>query len=473
MRNYFWVFLEKLGFIFIKLLSLVILARELNPSDFGVYGLAAVVVSIGSVLIDSGMGGALIKKKSPSVDDYSTVFTFNLCLSFFIAIVVIISADSISSFYNLPELQEVLFATSGVIVLKAFSLIQVVKLTKSFNFKTQTYIYLICSFIAFLLAWWLASNNFGYWALVWQQVIESLLVSIALIISTCYIPKLRFSKASFVELFGFGGKLMLSSIVRTMYEGGVAILLGKYFSISIVGYFVQANKIIDLTIKTLTQIVDKVSFPILVGILFESKKLFLEEVRRLNTLICFIGFFVALLLFVNSNSIVNLVLGEKWNDSIWIIQLMSVAGIGVIIESFSRTILKAHGDANAILISELVKRLVSFTLLFLAIPFGFEFFVYLYVCITLLGACFNMIVLQKYLSYSFLQQIKDFFAPLFSYMSLIFIVLLIRDNVVSSSFLTLFVTTSLISTLYLLINYLINNQFTSDLIRFFLKRANG
>src|SRR5690606_26965937 len=91
-RNAFlWNFVDILGGKLILVVSQIFIARILSPSDFGLFAILTVFVTFSNVLIEGGMGAALIQKKSPTQEDYSTVFYFKILTSIIVYVIFWVS----------------------------------------------------------------------------------------------------------------------------------------------------------------------------------------------------------------------------------------------------------------------------------------------------------------------------------------------------------------------------------------------
>jgi len=92
-----WSFVERFGFLSIQFISNIVLARILSPSDFGVMGMILIFISLSTVMIDGGLGSALIQKRAPTNSDYSTIFFCNLIIAIIIYIILLLSAGYIGT----------------------------------------------------------------------------------------------------------------------------------------------------------------------------------------------------------------------------------------------------------------------------------------------------------------------------------------------------------------------------------------
>ena len=120
MKNTFWVSLETISTYSFHFLSLVILSHILSPSDYGIFGMMGIFIALGNMLVDSGMGGALVRKREATNTDFSTLFCFNLCISIIIYAFIFFISGSVASFYHVEALERCLQVYGIFIIINAF-----------------------------------------------------------------------------------------------------------------------------------------------------------------------------------------------------------------------------------------------------------------------------------------------------------------------------------------------------------------
>ena len=182
----------------------LILARILLPSEFGIIGIILVFTGIAEVFVNAGLGVALIQRKENSLEDYSTVFFFNIIVSCFFYVLMFLCAPIIASFYKSMDIDILLKLTGLVFVFNAFGTVQNTILSIQLNFKLQNLISIFSVLISSLFTLTLAYLGYGIYSLVWQILIMSLVSNISLWLLSEWRPKFTFSIESFKILFSFG-----------------------------------------------------------------------------------------------------------------------------------------------------------------------------------------------------------------------------------------------------------------------------
>ena len=130
-----WIALQRYSKMFISFVSGIILARLLTPHDYGCIGMLTIFMVLAESFIDGGFGSALIQKKRPTQEDYSTIFFWNLSMGVLMYTIIYFSAPSIAKFYDIPLLCNVLRVQGIVLFIYAFNIVQRNQLRKSLNFK--------------------------------------------------------------------------------------------------------------------------------------------------------------------------------------------------------------------------------------------------------------------------------------------------------------------------------------------------
>ena len=203
-----WSFMQKFGTMAIAFVANIVLARLLTPDDYGCIGMLLIFIAVANTFIDGGFGSALIQKKEPTQEDYSTIFYWNLFLSIVLYGILFFTAPFIADFYEISLLTPVLRVQGGVLILNALSIIQCNQLRKQLRFRLIASVNLTASLLSVVITIVLAWIGWGIWALVAQQLLFSLFNAILFWSFNKWVPSFLFSKKSFKELFGFGGFIL-------------------------------------------------------------------------------------------------------------------------------------------------------------------------------------------------------------------------------------------------------------------------
>lgn len=351
--NTIWSSLSRSATIVIGLVTNIILANMLSPFEFGQVGIIMFFVTVINVFTESGLGGAIVRKKEIFHEDYSTVFLFNIAISVFGFLVLLLTSGTVANYYKDSSL-ELLLNVSGVMILvNAFGVVQNAKIYREMKFKRNLYISTSSIFLSSLLGVYLAWVGYGVWALV---IMNLAMVSIKTILLWIYeggIGKLVFSTESFKGLYQYGVFTTLTSIFNTAFENIYQLLLGKHFSISQVGYFYQGKKIQSVPFSILNSLSLGVVFSQL-SKFQEDKKAFQDKYLKIFSIFSIITGGFASIVFLLAKDGVILVLGKVWIESVVYIQILSIASFFQMHKVFCQNILKVYNRTEKIFTWEMI-----------------------------------------------------------------------------------------------------------------------
>jgi len=365
----FWSGTEKIIQQILKFLFYVLLARLLEPSSFGLIGMLTIFLAVSQALIDSGLGNALIQKKDRDEKDSSTVFSFNFFMSIILYFILFFLSPIIASFYHRQLLINVFRILSFVLVINSFFLMQVIKLRIELDFKTQTQINLISTFVAGIISVFLAYYGFGVWALVYYQLLQSLIK--AVLYNMKELPIFGFYMKSFKKLFGYGSKLLAASLINNIFYNIYNVVIGKTFNATELGYYERAKKLQNMITDNVNSGIQIVSFPFMSK--FQDNQTKLEfGYRKIFSLLAFLNFPLMFFLILSAKPLIIFLLSEKWSASIPFLQLLAIVGLLYPIHSLNMNILEVKGRTDILLKIEIVKKIIVIIIIIFSIKYGIK-----------------------------------------------------------------------------------------------------
>ena len=165
-----WSTIDRFGQQAVQMIIGVILARLLSPSDYGLLGLIMIFSGLSFVLVESGFGQSLIRKKDANETDYNSVFYFNIFVSTFLYIILFFSIPYISNYFKQPQLVSIGRVIFLAILFNAFYLVPFAMMVKEMNFKSVAKVNFFATILSGLIGVTLAFLKYGVWSLVAQQV---------------------------------------------------------------------------------------------------------------------------------------------------------------------------------------------------------------------------------------------------------------------------------------------------------------
>ena len=368
-KGTFWSSVEKISLLGIQFVLQIVLARLLTPKDYGIIGILVVFIAISNTFIDSGFTSALIQNKDRTETDYSTAFYFNLIISIICYIILCFSAPYIAQFYNLPILTSVTRVLAVSLIFMALSAVNRTKLQIKLDFKTQAKASLSSVILSGILGIYLAYKGFGVWALVAQQISNSFFNMLLMFFLIRWKPLFVFSINSFKNMYSYGVKLLISNLLDNFYFNIRPLIIGKLFSVSILGLYSRAYQFAGFPISLSGTIFGRVAFPLFSKIQDDFQKLFNAYCRFLKIVN---GIYIPLILLLCavSKQVIIIVLGYQWIDATILLRILSLAFVFDSFTNINNSLFLAKGYSNIALKLNFIKKVIALTILLISIPFG-------------------------------------------------------------------------------------------------------
>lgn len=395
----------------------IVLARLLTPDDYGLIGIITIFTMVCNTLINAGFNSALIRKKDCTDDDYNTVFICNMVLSLLLYAVIFFCSPLISDFFGREELTALTQVSTLSMIIGALAIVQQTRLTKRIDFKTQTKITLTASVSSGALGIVMALLNFGVWSLVAQQLAAQALRTVLLFVYNKWLPRLRFSRESFHELFGFGWKLMLSGLLDTVWKELYQLVVGKFYNPATLGQYTRSKQFSQLFSSNLTNVVQRVTFPVLSNIQDDKERL-VSAYRRIIKFTMFVTAISMFFLGAVSEPLLYCLIGPKWHDAAVYLPLICITGSTYPLHAINLNMLQVQGRSDLFLGLEIVKKIIALGPLFVGAFVGIIPMLLTNIIVCIISYFLNSYYSGKFIGYSSWMQIKDF-APSYGVATLI------------------------------------------------------
>ena len=364
-----WSFVEQVLARGVNFATGILLARLLSPSDFGLVGMLGIFIAIAQLFIDSGLGGALVRTKNPSDNDYSTVFVINLALSIVFYALLYVIAPYVASFYGQPILKSLLRVVALMLVIGSLSSVPGLLLTIRVDFKTKAFISLTTSVLSGVICIYCAYNGMGVWALVAQTLASSLVCTIVTLLAVRWIPKLVFSRESFKNLFSYSSKMLVASLISIIYENSYGLVIGKRFTAADLGQYSQAGKFPGVANGIITSAVNRVSFPILSQLQDDNERL-LRVYEKYIQLTCFLIFPLLMGICGCAKPLITFLVTDKWLACVPLMQIICFGLLANSITTINLNLLYVKGRSDLVLRLEIIKKIIAFGILFITMFFN-------------------------------------------------------------------------------------------------------
>lgn len=408
-----WSAIERFSLQGVQFLVTLVMARFLLPSDYGMIGMLTIFLQLSQILIDSGFANALIRDKERTETDFSTIFYFNILVAVLLYILLFLSATYIADFYGLPQLVHIIRVISLVIILNSLVIVHRTRLIIDIDFKTQSKISFLSAFLSGVIGIWMAYTGYGVWALVVQVLLNGLLVVCFYVYFCRWKPHWEFSISSFKRMYSFGGKLLISNILHTLYKNLYTIVIGKRFSAIDLGYYTRAEQFAQFPSSNLNAIVSRVAYPILSSVQ-DNDRILVSIYRKYIRVISFVIFPLMIGLAALSKPLVIILLTEKWISIVLMLQILCFDWMFDHISAINLNLLYVKGRSDLALRLEVIKKTIATAILFLSIPFGLIGICLGRVLYSLIATYLNTYYTQSLIGLSFGSQLRDIFPSFFA-----------------------------------------------------------
>lgn len=364
-----WVLLEQFSVQGLNLGMGIVLARLLTPNDYGTVALVTIFISIAMVLVNSGLGQALVQKKDADELDFNSVFYVSFAVACGLYLVLFALAPFVAAYYKTPELKAILRVLALNLPLYAVNSVQSAELFSKMRFDLSFRISLVTALASACVGIGLALCRWGVWALVWSSVLASLAGTVARWCFIAWRPKRMFSLHRVVPLFRFGWKVMVSALLYALSSNLYGILIGKFHAKADLAFVNKGRNIPDLLKNNIQTSLVESAFPA-VSQLKDDDDRYKNALQRLLIVSTFTVLPVMLFVAQTSSKTVLLLYGAKWLACVPYAQLTCLSACLMTLSSVNELGLLARGRSDLFLRLNVIRILVSLLILIVVLPRG-------------------------------------------------------------------------------------------------------
>ena len=406
LKSFFWKLFERISVQLVQFVVTIVLARLLLPSEYGIVALIIVFIALCDVIIEGGLNTALIQKKGADNVDFSTILFFSLGMSGVLYAIMFFLSPLIASFYQLPELVQVIRVFSVSLPFFAFNSVQRAFVAKNMLFQRLFYSSLGAILLSGLLGIYMAYRGFGVWALVFQAVGNQVFTTVIMWFTIRWRPVLQFSVVRFKGLFDYGWKILVTNFITTLFVNIRKLVIGKFFLPASLAYYEKGEQLPGLVMNNIFTSVQSILLPTLSE--SQDKPSSVKAIMRRSTkLSCFFIYPLMVGMIVTAKPLVLLLLTEKWLPVVPFVQILCIANFFRPITLCNWEAIKALGYSDTVLKLEIIKKTVDITILVVSVCIGLYAIAWGCVLFNLICVFINLSPNIKLLGYSVTEQIKD------------------------------------------------------------------
>lgn len=332
----------------LQLAQMSILARFLEPGDFGLMAIMMVVIGFSQAFQDMGISNAIIQRQEISHTQLSSLYWLNIIAGAVLTLIVIAIAPLVAIFYEEPRITSLMILLSSTFILVAIGNQYRVLCQKNMNFRTMEIINVSTSIVSLVVAAVMAYKGYGVLTLVCAMITQAGLSSLLFLwigLKHYHKPSLVYKHSELEGFYGFGMYQMGERSINYIGANADKIIIGKLVGVEAVGFYNLAWQLVIFPVSKINPIVNKIAFPLYSRIQSNPDALnryYYIVVKALSLvtipLLTFLIFF--------SDEIVEIVFGKGWSTTAEIIPILAVIGIFRAVGNPGGAVILAKGRAN-------------------------------------------------------------------------------------------------------------------------------
>lgn len=403
-----WTYAERMSSQIVSLIITIILARLLTPEEYGIVSIVTVFIVLADVFVVNGFGNALIQKKDADQIDFSTVFFFNILFSAGIYIVLFFLAEPIALFYEIEILIPVLRIMAIRIPIAGVNSIQQAYVSKKMDFKKFFFANIWGTVLSGMIGIVMAYCGMGVWALVAQNLSNTIIGTVVLWFTVKWRPKMVYSHERMKRLFNFGSKILASSLLIAIYSNVQDLIIGKKFSSQDLAYSNKGRQFPSLIATNINTSLTKVLFPAVAECQDD-----LQRVKHMTRKAISIGTYVLAPVLIGFAAVavpfVEVLLTERWLPCVVYLRIMCMVYLLQPIQTASLQAMKALGKSDLYLKLEIIKKMVGIIILFVTVTAFDSVLAIIWgsLIVEIFSTIINIPVNKKLLGYNYLEQLAD------------------------------------------------------------------
>lgn len=458
-----WKSIEKIIVQLTRLVMEIVMARLLIPTDFGTFTLLLTCIALADIVIEGGLGNALIQREKIDEVDINTAFWIMMLFSIVFFFILFFGAKTIANFYGDTSISVYLQAIAFVIFLVAFNSIQVSIATRCMKFKDIFLANSIAMIFSCFAGITLALCGFGVWSLIIQYCMQTVVSCFVLGYKTKWVPKLIFSMEHGKDLYSFGWKIMCANLLNRGYGEIYNLAIGKVFNTTKLGFYNRGKLIPSAIENGLTSVVITVLFPY-----FSRNQENVEALRlEMQKWIQVITFFVAPVFFglaAVADPLVRVLLTDKWIDIVPIFQALCIGLMFQPISHINTTVINSIGRSDIVLKLEILKRSIGLAILIVTVQFNIVAVAYGLSVSYIINLFLNVRQNHILINYNFVDMMKGIAPSILSAVFMFGVVQLASKYISTNIYATLIIEVLIGVAVYGAFSYLFNRKMLMYLI---------
>ena len=405
-QGLFWAFLSSGGIQLLNLIIGIFLARLLSPGEYGIVGMLAIFTLLANNLQESGFGVALVNIKDIKHNDYNSVFWFNVGMSLLLYVILFFSAPLIAKFFHQPCLVPLSRFVFLAFFIASLGISPNAMLVRELKMKEKAITSLSALVISGTVAVIMAMKGFSYWSLATQQVLYNVVIVIGRYYYTRWCPTLKVDFTPVKEMFSFSYKVLVTAVLTTINNNMLTVIFGRLFPAQAVGNFTQANKWNTMANQLVSNTVAQVAQPVLTRITDDQER----QRRVFGKMLRFTAFLAFPAMFglaIVAPQVILLAIGEKWIDSIPLLQILCISGAFLPLYTVYQNLFLSQGKSDTYMWLTISQIAVMLIAVLACHKMGITAMVIAFACINIMWLLAWQLFAFRLIGYRFVNMLRD------------------------------------------------------------------
>ena len=384
----------------------IVLARLLNPYDYGLIAMQGIFFAISNAFVDFGLEGALIQKKDCNKTDLNTAFLFSLTMALSMYVLLFLAAPIIAEFYHAPILGKMLRFSALVFFFNSVGLAPKALLQRQLRFKELALASTSITLLSGLVALCMAYHGYAYWSLIGQSLLSAALMMCACALYARWLPSWHYSMESFRHLVSFGLPMLFTSLVNAVYTNLYSLVVGRFYTPRQLGLYERANNYSSYVSYSLSDLSMRALYPLLSRVQDDMAQL-KESALRILHASAFIVVPLNVFLMIKAKDLIQIVLTEKWLEMAPLMQVMCISSMAYVVSNLHFNLFKAIGKTQVLFICELIKKILGVLVLLVTFRYGLLVMVWGLLVYAIVNILISSLFVYRFMDITLIDQIRQ------------------------------------------------------------------
>lgn len=384
----------------------IVIARLLNNTDYGMYGVLAIFIAIASTLQDSGFVTALVNKRNVTQEDYNAVFWCSLSIGTSIYIIFFFCAPLIADFFNAPELIWLSRYVFLGFLMSSTSVVHNAYFLRNLMIKQRAMAQLPALILSGTIGIIMAYNGMSYWGIATQNLVYIATINLWYWHFSPWRPTFRIDFRPLKGIFGFSSKILVTSIFQQINNNLVSTILGAFYTKAEVGNYTQSSKWNYMGYNAIDGMISSVAQPVLREVADDPERQ-QNVFRKMLRFTSFLSFPAMFGLALIAKEFIIITITDKWISCVPILQILCVWGAFMpVISLYSRLILSKE-KPNIFMWNSILLCVLQLIIMLLAYPYGIHVMLMLFVVLNIIWLGVWQYFIWKEIRLSLWNALKD------------------------------------------------------------------